>query len=50
MYKLDLDGNGAPLFTKKNFDIIDFILRYDSNYRAVTDASYPEYKKIMRTY
>ena len=45
MYKLDLDGNGAPLFTKKNFDIIDCILRYDSNYRAVTDESYPEYKK-----
>ena len=43
MYNLDLDCNGAPIFTKKNFDIIDCILRYDSNYRATTDKSYPDY-------
>lgn len=44
MYNLDLDVNGAPIFSKKNIDIINCILRYDSNYRATVDKTHPEYR------
>ena len=40
-YEFDVDQNGFPVFTKKNFALMDALLRYDSKYSASEDANDP---------
>lgn len=45
-YEFDLDGNGFPALTEKNFLFVKALIENDSNYRAPDDLS-KNYKKLL---
>ncbi len=45
-YKFDLDANGLPALTEKNFLFVKALIENDSNYRAPDDLS-KNYKKLL---
>ena len=48
-YKYDLDDNGFPLFTEKNYCITQFLINNDSNYRIEGDEFDSSTKKYIKT-
>lgn len=46
-YEFDLDANGLPALTKKNFEFVKVLIENDSNYRAPNDKS-KNYKLILQ--